>query len=72
MNASTVTTTGQATPDPPPPVQHLLLSELSQVKMTYPSDDMDADRIALRATQITAVLKEILEHPGYRHGGLNE
>jgi hypothetical protein len=72
MNASAVTSAGQAMNNPPAPVQHLLLTEFSQTHETRWSDNMDADDIALRATQVTAVLKDILQHSGYRHGGLNE
>ncbi len=73
MTASTVTQTGQAMPYPPAPVQHLLLlNKFSQLKEKHLLDNMDADKIALRATKVTVVLKEILEHSGYRHGGLNE
>jgi hypothetical protein len=72
MNASTVTSTGQATDNPPVPVQHLLLTQFSQINEVHWSDNMDADSIALRATQVTAVLKDILQHDSYRHGGLNE
>ena len=72
MNASTVTATGQATTNPPAPVEHLLLTDASQIKETYSPDNMSADKIALRAAQITVVLRDILEQPGYRHGGLNE
>ena len=72
MNASTVTQTGQAMTHPPAPVQHPLLTEFSQLKETHSLNNLDADKIALRATKITVVLKDILEHSGYRHGGLNE
>ena len=72
MNASTVTPTGQATENPPALVHHLLSTKFPQIQETNLPDDLDADRIALRATQITVVLKDILEHSGYPHGGLNE
>ena len=72
MNASTVTPTGQATANPSALVYDLLSTKFPQIQETNLPDDLDADRIALRATQITVVLKDILEHPGYRHGGLNE
>ncbi len=72
MKAGTVTQTGRARAEAPAPIQHLLLSEFSQVKSPGSGDNFDADKIALQATQITVVLKNILEQPGYRHGGLNE
>jgi hypothetical protein len=73
MNASTVAQTGQALPYSPAPVQHLLLlTEFSQIKENRLFDNMDVEKIALRATKITVVLKDIMEHSGYRHGGLNE
>jgi hypothetical protein len=72
MNASTVVQTGQAMTHPPPPVQHLLLTEIVQVKATHTANNLDADTITHRATAITVVLKDILKQPGYRHGGLNE
>jgi hypothetical protein len=72
MNASTVTTTGQATANPPALIHHLLSTKFPPVQETDLPDNLDADNIALRATQITGVLKDILEHPGYWHGGLNE
>ena len=72
MNASTVTPTGQATPNPSALIHHLLSTEFPQNQEKNLPDNLDTDTIALRATQITVVLKDILEHPGYRHGGLNE
>jgi hypothetical protein len=72
MNASTVSSTGQATAKPPALVHTLLPRKSPQRNEVDSSDNLDAEDITLRATQITLVLKDILEQPGYRHGGLNE
>ena len=72
MKASTVTKTGRAKTHPLAPPQHPLLIATSQMTATRSSDNLDAENITLRATAITIVLKDILEHDGYRHGGLNE
>jgi len=67
------------TPSPPlfpiplilPAVARLLLTEHASANLT-PASELSPDLLKLRATTITPLLKEILTHTGYRHGGLNE
>jgi hypothetical protein len=72
MNTQSVIQTKNALPPPAVVLNRLLLTETSSVTRPADSDDLAPDELDLRATQITGVLKEILEQRGYSHGGLNE
>lgn len=52
--------------------QMLLSASTSRGCETKSSGNLDADQITLRATKMTVVLKNILKHSCYTHGGLNE
>lgn len=39
--------------------------------MTF-AEDLDSHQLDLRATAVTALLKEMLSEHGYRHDGINE
>ena len=49
----------------------LLLAETSSVTRPAPSD-VEPEMLEARATQVTVVLREILEQKGYLHGGIND
>jgi hypothetical protein len=51
--------------------QVLFIAERSQIE-TRTSGNQDAGPLTLRATKMTDVLKKILEHSCYTHGGLND
>ncbi len=72
MNTQTVIQAPQALPLLAVVLNPLLLPETSSVTLTADSGDLAPEELNLRATQITGVLKEILEQRGYPHGGLNE
>ena len=57
---------------PAAPQRLLLLSETSQKIDSRVSDSMDPKELQYRAVKITFTLKQILERPGYMHGGLND
>jgi hypothetical protein len=72
MNTQTVIQTPQALPPLMIVLNPLLLTETSSVTRPVDSGDLAPEELNVRATQITGVLKEILEQRGYPHGGLNE
>jgi len=47
-------------------------TETSSIIRTTDSGDVAPEMLTLRATQVTVVLREILEEKGYLHGGINE
>ena len=49
-----------------------LLTETSSVTRPADPDGVAPEMLKLHATQVTGVLREILEQKGYSHGGLNE
>jgi hypothetical protein len=58
-----------------PPVvlcNRLLLTQISSVTRAADVGKVTSETLKARATQVTVVLREILEQPGYRHGGINE
>ena len=59
---------------PPPPVllYPLLLPPTSSVTLPLDSSNTAPELLAVRATQITVVLSQILEYKGYAHWGINE
>ncbi len=64
------------TPSSLPPVavvlSPLLLTETSSVTRPADPGGVAPEMLKLRATQVTGVLREILEYRGYLHGGINE
>ena len=50
----------------------LLLTEKSSVTRPVDPGGVAPEMLKLRATQVTVVLREILEQKGYLHGGINE
>ena len=55
-----------------PSMNRLLLTQTSLITRSSDSGDLAPEMLAVRATQITVVLSEILEWKGYSHGGINE
>jgi hypothetical protein len=72
MNTQTVVPTPRALPSPVVVLGPLLLTKTSSVTRLADSGDVAPERLKLAATQVTVVLKEILEQRGYRHSGINE
>jgi len=50
----------------------LLLTEKSSVTRPADPGGVAPEMLKLRATEVTVVLREILEQKGYLHGGINE
>jgi hypothetical protein len=64
-----------SSPPLPPPVilcNHLLLAQTSSVTRVADLGNVASETLKVRAAQITVVLREILEQPVFRHGGINE
>ena len=62
-------------PPLPPPVvlsNRLLLTQFSSVARTADWWNAAPETLTARATQVTVVLREILEQTAYRHGGIND
>ena len=58
-----------------PPVilsDSLLQTQIGSVTRAADPGNLAPEKLKLRATKVTVVLREILEQPGYRHGGINE
>ena len=58
-----------------PPVilsNRLLQTQNGSVTRAADPGNLAPEKQKLRATKVTEVLREILEQPGYRHGGINE
>ena len=58
-----------------PPVilsDRLLQTQSGSVTREADPGNLAPEKLKLRATKVTVVLREILEQPGYRHGGINE
>jgi hypothetical protein len=70
MNAKATLPRVPASPSstPVPPTQ----TATSQVRETKSPENLNADQLTVRATKMTVVLKNILKHSCYTHGGLNE
>ena len=73
----TMTTTQTVVPSRllAPPVilsNRLLQTQNGSVTRAADPGNLAPEKQQLRATKVTEVLREILEHPGYRHGGINE
>jgi hypothetical protein len=72
MNTQTVISTRHALPPPAVVLNPALPTETSSVMPTTNSGDIAPGTLTLRATQVTVVLREILEDKGYLHGGIND
>ena len=70
----TMTFTPSPRPLPPPVVlfNRLLLSQTSSVTLLSDPGTLAPAMLAVRATQMTVVLRQILDDKGYFHGGINE
>jgi hypothetical protein len=53
-------------------VTHFLLTQTTSVTSPADADPFAPEMLTVRATQITVVLRELLEEKGYRHTGINE
>lgn len=71
MNATTHSHV-QALPPATAGANVLFITEKSQSCEISTSGNQDAEELTLRATKMTQVLKNILEHQCYTHGGLND
>ena len=71
MNTQTVIPTPKALP-PVVILSPLLLTETNSVARMADLTDVAPEMLNVRATQVTAVLAEILEQKGYLHGGIND
>jgi len=71
MNTQTIISTPYALP-PAIVLSPLLLTETSSATSPVDSGDLALEQLNLRATQVTLVLKDILEYKGYLHGGIND
>ena len=73
MNTQIVTHTP---PAPPPAAVVLIPLRLTETSSGTPRPadpgDVAPELLKLRATQVTVVLREILEYRGYPHGGIND
>lgn len=72
MNTPTVIPTPRALPPQAIVLSPLLLTETSSVARLVDPGDVAPEMLKRRATQVTAVLKEILAEKGYLHGGIND
>ena len=72
MNIQTVIPRPQALLPPVVVLRHLLLTETSSATPPADPDDITPELLTLRATQVTVVLRDILEQRGYLHGGIND
>jgi hypothetical protein len=72
MNTRTVIPTTQPLPPPAVLLSPLLLTETSSIMRPVDPGDFAPEMLKLRATQVTVVLREILEQKGYPHGGIND
>lgn len=62
-------------PQAPPPLvvlNRLLLTETGSVTRSSPWDNLEPDRLTIRATKISVLLQDMLNEKGYRHGGIND
>jgi len=69
------TQTVMPSPQLPPPAilgNRLLLTQMSSATRVTETGNVASETLTIRATQVTVVLKKILEQTGYRHGGINE
>jgi hypothetical protein len=69
--------TKTVTPSPqlPRPAIHgnrALLAQMSSATRATEPGNVASDTLTDRATKVTVVLKNILERPSFRHGGINE
>lgn len=73
MNALLSYPQEQASPSASAASHVVFISEFSSGYETQTtSGNNDTDELTLRATKMTEVLKNILEHSCYTHGGLND
>ena len=72
MNTQIVIKTPQTLPPLTIVLNPLLLTETCSVTRPADPGDFAPEMLNLRATQVTVVLKEILEYKGYLHGGIND
>jgi len=72
MNTQTIISTPRALPPPAVVLNPAHPTETSSIIRTTDSGDVAPEMLTLRATQVTVVLREILEEKGYLHGGINE
>jgi hypothetical protein len=72
MSTQTVIQMPQALPPLAIVLSPLLLTETCSATRSADPGDFAPEMLKLRATQVTMVLKEILEFKGYLHGGIND
>lgn len=70
-------TTNKSPRHSPPPllgpsVTHFLLTQTTSVTSPADNDPFAPEMLTVRATQITVLLRELLEEKGYRHSGIND
>jgi hypothetical protein len=53
-------------------VTHFLLTQTTAVTSPADNDAFAPERLTVRATQITVLLRELLEEKGCRHTGIND
>jgi hypothetical protein len=69
------TQTVMPSPQLPPPAilgNRALLTQMSSATRVTETGNVASEELTVRATQVTVVLKKILEQTGHRHGGINE
>ena len=50
----------------------LLLTQISSVTRAADQGNIAPETLTVRATEVTVMLREILEQTGYHHGGIND
>jgi len=55
-----------------PSVTHFLLTQTTAVTSPADNDAFAPEMLTVRATQITVLLRELLEEKGCRHTGIND
>ena len=55
-----------------PSVTHFLLTQTPAVTSPADRDPFAPEMLTVRATQITVLLRELLEEKGYHHTGIND
>jgi hypothetical protein len=69
-------TTSKSPRHSPPPlgpwVTHFLLTQTTSASSPADRDPFAPEMLTVRATQITVLLRELLEEKGYRHTGIND
>ena len=72
MNTQTVVLRSPPLPPSAVVLIPLLLTETSSGTRPADPGDVAPELLKLRPTQVTVVLREILEYRGYPHGGIND